>query len=508
MGVTMKTIGHRLHGLGMLEHWCGEMKAYELRECKLLTGKQKTYNSETVYVGTGDYIDKHQLEVRNANVIVIHDGDLPESIGEPGEGSHLYLKGSSDIFEVFNEVSDLFTRALQLEGLSNLKDLTKLCEKVAQMIGNPVIIIDSSFKVMANSEREKIQDEVWQQNLENGYCSYEFISYVRNMQAIKNAKDNQEPFMMTCYKSPIVRYASKIFLHGKLIGYTLVLVESQSFNVQEQALIGDVSKIAARTIEEGLGRHNLHYLEHESFLMDLIDKGIKDEGVIQDKIRIYEEKLNQFFLMVVIDISSYNAKGRPTGFLSGNINSILKRRHVFYEGYIVVLYDHKKEKPIIDERMHRLEMFAFENGLTIGLSNDFSSLGECQHHYQMAKQVVELNGRLSLTGKVTAFKDVSFYAFLNGPQMKSLDIRAYTHPALRVLETYDHDNDTEFYKTLYLYLKHNMNAIMTGKALYIHRNTVKYRIDKICELTSVDLESEEEVFNLRFSYKAGFEVPS
>ncbi|MFD1901837.1 helix-turn-helix domain-containing protein [Enterococcus termitis] len=56
---------------------------------------------------------------------------------------------------------------------------------------------------------------------------------------------------------------------------------------------------------------------------------------------------------------------------------------------------------------------------------------------------------------------------------------------------YDQKNNTSFTPTLKAYLAHHLNVATTSRALFIHRNTLLYRIDKIKSLLPVDLEQEK-----------------
>ena len=43
-------------------------------------------------------------------------------------------------------------------------------------------------------------------------------------------------------------------------------------------------------------------------------------------------------------------------------------------------------------------------------------------------------------------------------------------------------------RTLMAWFKHNVQPIATAKSLYIHRNTLEYRLSRIAELTGLDLK--------------------
>ena len=75
-----------------------------------------------------------------------------------------------------------------------------------------------------------------------------------------------------------------------------------------------------------------------------------------------------------------------------------------------------------------------------------------------------------------------------------------SHPALSVLGRYDRKNHTELKKTLKEYLNCERNYVKTAARLYIHRNSLLYRLKRIEELTDIDLENEEIRLHLLLSY--------
>ena len=87
--------------------------------------------------------------------------------------------------------------------------------------------------------------------------------------------------------------------------------------------------------------------------------------------------------------------------------------------------------------------------------------------------------------------------------LRILDREALTrkllHPAVGILTQYDLEYGTELLKTLHVYLRNSMNQIHTANALYIHRNTLKYRLARIVELTGIDLSDGEDTLYLSLS---------
>lgn len=70
-------------------------------------------------------------------------------------------------------------------------------------------------------------------------------------------------------------------------------------------------------------------------------------------------------------------------------------------------------------------------------------------------------------------------------------IKAYYNDMLGKLEENDQNNGTDYLDFLNAYLNSNCNINDTADALFIHRNTVVYKIKKINELLDCDLSDIE-----------------
>ena len=58
---------------------------------------------------------------------------------------------------------------------------------------------------------------------------------------------------------------------------------------------------------------------------------------------------------------------------------------------------------------------------------------------------------------------------------------------IRLLNEYDTQNNTQLCETLYNYLLNNKSLSQASKVMYLHKNTITYRLDKIKEIISDDL---------------------
>ena len=69
------------------------------------------------------------------------------------------------------------------------------------------------------------------------------------------------------------------------------------------------------------------------------------------------------------------------------------------------------------------------------------------------------------------------------------------------LQKSDKVQNTEYMKTLRVYLEHNLNTVQSAKALFIHRSTFLYRLERIKSILETDLEDPDELFYLNLSFR-------
>ena len=72
---------------------------------------------------------------------------------------------------------------------------------------------------------------------------------------------------------------------------------------------------------------------------------------------------------------------------------------------------------------------------------------------------------------------------------------------VRLLWEYDKEHQTEFYKTLKVYLENNENAVKSARKLFIHRSTFLYRLERIKEMTGLDLNDPNMHLYCLLSYR-------
>ena len=73
---------------------------------------------------------------------------------------------------------------------------------------------------------------------------------------------------------------------------------------------------------------------------------------------------------------------------------------------------------------------------------------------------------------------------------------------IKPLLAYDEEHNTQLLYTLETYFNNCQNSVKTSKALFIHRNTLLYRLDRIAEILDLNYNDSEQMLTFQLALKA------
>ncbi|OGO06109.1 MAG: hypothetical protein A2Y73_04645 [Chloroflexi bacterium RBG_13_56_8] len=99
------------------------------------------------------------------------------------------------------------------------------------------------------------------------------------------------------------------------------------------------------------------------------------------------------------------------------------------------------------------------------------------------------------------YEELGLYRLLAGLRNRE-ELKAFCEETLGELIRYDELRGTDLLYTLEVFFDQNTNASQAAKALYVHRNTLNYRLQRIVEITGLDLNNAEARLALQLAIKA------
>ena len=164
----------------------------------------------------------------------------------------------------------------------------------------------------------------------------------------------------------------------------------------------------------------------------------------------------------------------------------------WFDGHFVLVVnnlDTDNLKRIIDKMYKRAKKRITDKYIYLGIGSQMMDLRQVILSYKRARAAVSMAVQFQLP--IVFFEEMGIYQILFSIEDKQILSEMY-HRLLQPLIDYDQKHHGELEKTLFYYLFYNESQIEMAKNLYIHRNTINYRMLKIKELLGCQLDTFEE----------------
>ncbi|GEA14688.1 transcriptional regulator [Moorella sp. E308F] len=141
------------------------------------------------------------------------------------------------------------------------------------------------------------------------------------------------------------------------------------------------------------------------------------------------------------------------------------------------------------------------NGVTVsvGISSVAQDPMDISKRYQEARNAIRTARLIKGRGAVAFWEDVELYHVL-GQSGRAL--ARFYHSILGSLDRPEVKNREVLLETLRVYLESEGNVMAAAEKLYVHRNTLRYRLQRIEELLGRDLDSPDERLAIWLALKA------
>ncbi|MDP2965596.1 MAG: PucR family transcriptional regulator ligand-binding domain-containing protein [Pelolinea sp.] len=143
-----------------------------------------------------------------------------------------------------------------------------------------------------------------------------------------------------------------------------------------------------------------------------------------------------------------------------------------------------------------LDELSFEESLisvSIGISTIGTDLMHFDYAYKCALQSLFVSPIFinKPEGKITYFGNLGIFRLISIDKGQSV-LEDFCKEALGELIYYDKENGTDLLKTLKVYFDNNQNVDKSAKSLFVHYNTLRYRLNRILEVQGNIFESPDK----------------
>lgn len=140
-------------------------------------------------------------------------------------------------------------------------------------------------------------------------------------------------------------------------------------------------------------------------------------------------------------------------------------------------------------------------GVVLALGREAPSVAAWQRSLREAEQALRIGRQLFDNRRVLDFSDLGVYRLLILLR-ESPELWDFYRATLSALADYDRGQGAELLKTLEAFFDNLGNLAQTANALHVHRNTLLYRLQRIGEISGMDLDDPEDRLAVWLALKA------
>lgn len=382
-------------------------------------------------------------------------------------------------------------------------DLNELLDHMSGLFQNPLHITDATYKLIASSSLENIDDDSWKDTVEFGYLSAPLLRNALKIHIDQLPSDDEKLVYFFCDNpecSPYTELVTYIIHKGSILGYLCMLAVNHIPTEDEIYVMGLFNKLVGKWLSRSNEYDRFRKIAmSEQILIALIENRDYDEEIIKNRIIAAQLDTAKYFCLVNIFKTDDHRQIREM--LRSQYTNV---RAFYYQCQIVALFTYRtKNEEELTYHIQQLKSMISDKHAHMCVSDGFSDLKEISVHYHQNKRILELanvyyNYKSGIKNAVVlrAFEEqiceydrLKYYDFvyMNALAYGLDDLLAHVQSGVLALMEYDEKNNTLLFDTLLVFLEQKQSYTRTSELMYTHKNTIIYRIEKIKNISKMDI---------------------
>jgi PucR family transcriptional regulator, proline-responsive transcriptional activator len=395
---------------------------------------------------------------------------------------------------------ELFDRVLSINDLDAVIDLLSF------ELERPVIVESADYTLLAyNSHYIHHFDDANQQTIFTKKWTLPIYERFIEAGIVNKLKTYERPF--TVLAMPEIGLNTRIVVSAKhkerVMGYIWIQEMEQPLSASDVNFLYEISFHIGRLIYD-IQKSKLKQEEKEDrFYQNIFNNLYKRSSDLEWGAKEFGVVLPNYFAVAAVELPQQDEQllydlqqvAQTSLQLEDKLHHVLIK-----DDTLLIVHGGKKADAPIEalarEVIQRIRDYAKDKGACI-LSGVGSVYSDSIAMLTSAAQAREVIQAMKLTHRPVPlyYKDLYIYRYLQAISDKNKELD-YESEDLKKIQKLDPNDKKELLKTLELYLLHNCKIKPTAAALFVHPNTVNYRINQINEALQLDMTDVMQKFQL------------
>lgn len=418
----------------------------------------------------------------------------------------LHIRGQISFSDALNQLQQTFEKyqrwssRLQL-ALGTIDPLDEMLEASLDIFHNPIFAHDTNFYILSSPRHVNGMSE-WVHDKRTGRQ----IAPLSLIQEFKLDPEYQQTLTTRgaqIYSAELRGYRIlyiNLWVNGKYQG-RLCVDELQSELMPGHFL---ALEYLGSFIELCIKRHNLFQIsmgnDIQQFFTDFLSGRLTEQQSILDQLQYLNWNRQDRYLVLRMETQQQDDRMHSSLATLGHIEALIPEglAFLYQQGIVVVAnlsFNHASASDIISS----LAITMREGLFTTGVSSELQDFFFLPQGYLQAVAALRL-GRESQSMIWYSRFDDYLLEYMLSESSRQISPELLVSSRLDALIRYDRENNTELYHTLQVYLELERNSLQTAKALFIHRSSLVYRLERIRKLTKIDLDQPKNRLLLQLCF--------
>ena len=380
--------------------------------------------------------------------------------------------------------------------------IDKIIERMSKLLGVPIILFSPFKDVTAYSSHYKHDPTLLHQHERYFYRDYDDTLSYDNDTAIFEQQSHLIFKVQPYAYFPYYLMVSKVDRLSYPFSLLTIeqLVSILSFGLYKNAKIKEVEQndinrffeslmvresdnfLSVKKHPELFMQYGIYHSDYYQMVICVIDEEdtLENSIYLSERLHLTYQWLKSVLTHIDHRISVYKLPSND------RFAILFQNRHTYYLDYL--------------RRIQKDYPNYFEGSISFGVGNEISDFSQLPHSFFEANEAYE-----AMADKHEK-QFLEFYRSKNISELLELipqeKLQPFVQHTLGSLSYPKNKKDLELKQTLRIFMDNQCDITKTAEKIFIHRNTVKYRINKCKEIIGKDIDSAEHSLNIRMALYA------
>lgn len=306
------------------------------------------------------------------------------------------------------------------------------------------------------------------------------------------------------------RVAIAIRKNTEILGYIWIVEGPKKLNDKQLEMLKDAASAAAPLIAKLYQNRKRKEEDYQDFLWQLLTGDYQNRDEIHGKFHELKLKIPDCFTVLVFQFEQDISRKmeEQIAYLITTSQKITNHFLVVMDNELILIAsphfsqvnNNAFEEFIVYFTSEIANRFSI-SGVKGSAGTSYSDFSKAQVSYKEARKVLDMKKIFPQELEaVFHFNRLGPFRYLDLLQHEWHDKRN-EHPAIEKLESYDQLHKANLLRTLEVYIQHDSNMNEAAKQLYVHTNTLHYRIKRISEIGGIQLTNVHEKLSIYLDLK-------